>query len=365
MLSIKATAQEDTQTTERAIDSATAFKKDSALPFKKDSVFSDSSSVTIQDTFQRSADTLILSPSTLNLDIYGKDSVMPSKKNIALIKKNISWQNDTGFQNFLRFSGLEIKKIVQPVTRETALGETDTASRKVVHVKAINRGTMNEEMRPSQSKDPLFYTLAALFLFLAFIKTAFSKYFHQVFSLSFQTAAGQKQTREQLLQNRLPAFLMNLLFIFSGSLLITLLAQYFKWITMTYWWLLLYAAVILAAIYIIKYLFINFTGWVFNARQSAGAYSFIVFIINKILGVVLLPMLVIIAFADENIKSVTITIMFCIIIFLFLYRYLFSLTTIRKNLDITAFHFFIYLCAVEILPLLIIYKVFFSEIKSN
>jgi hypothetical protein len=37
------------------------------------------------------------------------------------------------------------------------------------------------------------------------------------------------------------------------------------------------------------------------------------------------------------------------------------LSRIRKNLSITAFHFFIYLCAVEIIPLLVIYKLLFLQ----
>jgi hypothetical protein len=41
---------------------------------------------------------------------------------------------------------------------------------------------------------------------------------------------------------------------------------------------------------------------------------------------------------------------------LFLYRYLFSFGIIRSNLKVSALHFFLYLCAVELLPLLLIYK---------
>jgi hypothetical protein len=41
---------------------------------------------------------------------------------------------------------------------------------------------------------------------------------------------------------------------------------------------------------------------------------------------------------------------------LFFYRYLFSITSVRSKLHISSFHFFLYLCAFEILPLLILYK---------
>jgi hypothetical protein len=41
---------------------------------------------------------------------------------------------------------------------------------------------------------------------------------------------------------------------------------------------------------------------------------------------------------------------------LILYRYLFSLTSVRNKLHVSSFHFFLYLCAFEIIPLLILYK---------
>lgn len=345
VVTFKAAAQNDTQVLKAPTDSSVNLTQpDSSLEEPGNLSVRDSLSVIRSNIEDILADTIDFSSATFNIDSFDRDTNSIFIPN-TLSKKNSTWQTDTAFKKFLLFTGF---------------GNEANPS-------IENKQILSGIVRPSQSKDNLFYTLAFIFLFLGFIKGIFSKYFNQIFTLSFQAVISQRQSREQLGQNNLPSLLMNILFIFSGSLFFTLIAQYFKWINTNYWLLLLYAAVLLSAVYLIKFCFINFTGWIFNVRQPANSYSFIVFLINKILGVLLLPMLLIIAFADEPVKKISITATLCMVMFFFMFRYFFSLANIRKNLNITAFHFFIYLCAVEIMPLLIIYKalVLFIEIKKS
>ncbi len=343
IINLHIAAQTDSQLLKAQTDSTLSVKQDSVFFAEKNSAVKDSLSILKSDIKKILADTIHFSPGTLNVDSFGTDNTSvftPGKPP----KANISWQNDTTFKAFLLFSGLENRTNFQS---------------------AANNKTLSGVVRPCQSKDHLFYTLAFIFLFLGFIKSVFSKYFNQIFTFSFQVVTSQKQTREQLGQNNLPSLLMNILFIFSGSLFLTLIAQYYKWIEVNYWLLLLYTTIILSAVYFVKFLFINFAGWVFNAKESANSYSNIVFLINKIIGVLLLPVLLLIAFAEEPVKGISITAALCMVILLFIFRYFFSLVNIRKNLNISAFHFFIYLCAVEIMPLLIIYKALFLEIRKS
>lgn len=212
-----------------------------------------------------------------------------------------------------------------------------------------------------QSTDLIFYVLIFIIFFLALIKSSFPKYFSSIFSLSFQATFRQTQTREQMSQNFFPAFMLNVLFILSGGLFITLVAEFYKWTLISFWQLFIYSATILGIIYSVKYFVLVFTGWVFNAPDSAAEYRFIVFLINKLIGILFIPILFIITYSNNEIKKIVITVALCIAILLLALRYLVSLARIRKNLNLTAFHFFIYLCAIEIMPLLIIYKLLFIK----
>ena len=219
--------------------------------------------------------------------------------------------------------------------------------------------------RINQTTDLVFYILVFIIFFLALIKKSFPKYFNSIFSLSFQATFRQTQTRQQMSQNFFPAFMLNVLFILSGGLFITLVAGFYKWTIIPFWQLFIYSTTVLGIIYSIKYFVILFTGWVFNAPDSAAEYRFIVFLINKLIGVLFIPILFIIAYSGDETKKIVITIALCIAFSLMALRYLVSLARIRKNLKLTAFHFFIYFCAIEVMPLLVIYKLLFIKTSNT
>lgn len=212
------------------------------------------------------------------------------------------------------------------------------------------------DYKEKQSKDALFYTMLFLVFLLGFIKNVFPKYFQNLFKLFFQTSLRQKQTKEQLAQDSFASLLINLLFLLSTGLFITLVIQYYQWASITFWLLYAYVTVILGLIYLGKYLFVSFAGWVFNNTASASSYLFLVAVVNRIMGVVLLPLTVLLAFADQEIAIVVATISFGVVTLLFIYRYLVSFGLLRSELQLNPFHFFLYLCAVEILPMALIYK---------
>jgi hypothetical protein len=217
--------------------------------------------------------------------------------------------------------------------------------------------------RKVNNNDGLFYLLAGVVALVAFVKISFPKYFQNLFSLFFQTSFRQKQTRDQLLQDNLASLLMNLLFIISGSIFVALIAYQQKWVSFNFWWLLLYCAGIFGGTYFVKYLFLLFSGWVFNVKEATSSYLFIVFLINKIMGIALIPFLLIIAFSPMAMVQIAVTVSMFVIGGMFLYRYVVSLGTIRSSLKVNALHFFLYLCAVEVLPLLLMYKVLFNLVR--
>jgi hypothetical protein len=215
------------------------------------------------------------------------------------------------------------------------------------------------------SRDDLFYLMAGIVFVLAFIRMAFFKYFRNLFLLFFQTSLRQKQTRDQLLQDNLASLLTNFLFIISAGLYITLLIRYKNWTDLSFWWLAAACAGVLILIYLTKYLFLLFTGWVFNSKEAAGSYVFVVFLVNKVLGVLLVPFLLILAFARPELVQVSVTISIALVILLFIYRYWVSFSAIRNKLKVNALHFLLYLCAVEILPLVLIYKLLINYFNGS
>ncbi len=219
--------------------------------------------------------------------------------------------------------------------------------------------------RQRTDKDYLFYLLLGALLYFATIRLAFPKYFQNIFKLFFQPSFRQSQTREQLLQNNLPSLLFNLFFIISTSLYIAFIFDRYNVMPLSFWSMWSYAAATVTLLYGGKYLFLLFSGWVFNVKAATDTYIFIVYLINKIIGVLLIPFLLILAFSTDQIVMVSVTVSLVIIGLLFVYRYILSYTPIRKDIKVSPLHFSLYLLGFEIVPLLLIYRLLIDFIKQT
>lgn len=210
--------------------------------------------------------------------------------------------------------------------------------------------------RTRESKDEKFYILSGILFLLSLIKLGFSRYFNNLFQQLFQPNYRQKQTREQLSQNNFPSLLLNLFSIVSGGAFIALLMQYYYLSTADFTINFAYSSIFLLGLYTGKYLLLTFAGWVFQTKEVTDSYLFTVFLINKILGIILLPFTFITAFSTSVIINYAIISALMIIVILFLYRFIAAKTAIRNEIKVSITHFIIYIVAFEIIPLLVIYK---------
>ena len=276
-------AQTDTGKLQRSIDSARALlqKANQFLGDTPKKTIKRDSTRKIEPPIFDTATAAIVLPAqtadTTQKDSLRNDSIQQAAAAVVPEIKYLHYEDDTAFISLLNI----------PFKRKIIEDETYR-----------HEG----EMHNIPSKDFLFYLIVGLVMFLAMIKLLFPKYFHNVFRLLSQASFRQKQTREQLMQQKLPSLMMNMLFVLVTGLFIALAAQsnYKTTLTISFWPLALYCITILALVYIFKYFVIQFSGWVFNAGEQADTYSFIVFMINKAIALALLPLLPVLAFGDDD-----------------------------------------------------------------
>jgi hypothetical protein len=223
------------------------------------------------------------------------------------------------------------------------------------------------DIRQVNGKELLFYLLVFLLIVYALLRRAFSKYFVDLFKFFFRTTIKQRQISEQLMETPLPSLLLNGFFVVIGGLYITFLLQYFKLIPFdNFWRMFLYCILGLSAIYFIKFIGLRVSGWLFNMQEAANSYIFIVFVINKMIGILLLPFLILLAFTPGDIYFISLTLSWCLVAGLFVYRMILTFGAVRNQVKVNPFHFFLYICAFEVAPLLLIYKglLFFFRITA-
>jgi hypothetical protein len=225
---------------------------------------------------------------------------------------------------------------------------------------------ITEHLKKDSNDESMFYFLCALLFYFGFIRVAFQKYLDNLNTLFFRVSMRQQQIREQVLQSPLPSLFLNILFIISAGLFLSFVADYYNIVPgMNRWLLLLYCCLLLTAIYLGKFIVLKMIGWMFNIRVAADTYIFIVFLVNKMLGIYLLPVLLLMAFAQGTFLTVLMTLTYVFIIILFIYRFIIAYRPIRNEIKLTRFHFFLYLCAFEIAPLLLIYKVLLIFVERS
>ncbi|MDP4284624.1 MAG: DUF4271 domain-containing protein [Bacteroidota bacterium] len=215
-----------------------------------------------------------------------------------------------------------------------------------------------EEERVAKGKEFLFYTICIIILILGIFKTFYSGYFNNLFRVFFNTSLRQTQLADQLLQAKLPSFILNIFFAVSTGIYIWLLFAHFHPPRLISSKLLLpFCILSIAILYFIKYCFLKFTGWISASQKTTDNYIFIIFLTNKITGILLVPFIILIAFSMSQWINTIITITLLLIGLLFLSRYVKSYGIIEKKIPLNPLHFILYILGIEIIPLLILYKV--------
>jgi len=119
--------------------------------------------------------------------------------------------------------------------------------------------------------------------------------------------------------------------------------------------LYLFNLCLLAGIFLSRALMLNLTGIFFNCRKITREYLHNIFIFNKLSGLVVLPLTFLLVYTTGTLQElifwITIFILFCIVVMRIVRSVVFSY---RK--EVSVFYMFLYLCALEIAPLVLLYR---------
>jgi hypothetical protein len=182
----------------------------------------------------------------------------------------------------------------------------------------------------------------------------------------FNTSLRQNQITDQLLQAKLPSFLFNIFFVISGGIYVYVLLSYYGFFNAGYKWSIILSSItLMGLIYFVKFCTLKFTGWITGLNAEVNTYVFVIFLINKILGIFLVPFIIVLAFSASGfVKIAALISMMCIGILLLL-RFFRSYALIQNQLKISRFHFFLYIACLEIIPLMLIYKGLMIYLTKN
>ena len=214
------------------------------------------------------------------------------------------------------------------------------------------------EKKQMHGKEFVFYTLCIIVFILGLFKTFYRGYFNNLFRVFFNTSIRQTQLTDQLLQAKLPSFILNIFFAITTGFYIWLLFKNYHPPRFINDQLLLPVCIMgIGVLYFAKYCILKFIGWMSGMQQATDNYIFVIFLVNKIIGIILVPFIIILAFSTPFwINNTTIFSLLVLGLF-FLSRYIKTYGVLEYKFPLEPLHFIIYITALEIVPLLLIYKV--------
>ncbi len=115
---------------------------------------------------------------------------------------------------------------------------------------------------------------------------------------------------------------------------------------------------LITIIYIIRHLSNYLFGAIFNLEKETSLYSFTIQVFNAFIGVVLIPFNLFLAFGPDKLHDFTLLFSLSIVAILLIIRYMRGITISINYIFNNLILFFIYLCSLEIAPILILVKVF-------
>jgi hypothetical protein len=203
--------------------------------------------------------------------------------------------------------------------------------------------------------DLLFILIIMLMVVASALVALYRGYIWQVFKGLSRTNHLNILYRSQNSQMVFQRMMFHGFFCLSGGLFLYLILGFLK---LDYWEegfsLWIFCSLLLFAIYLLKSTLLRFLGWVFNMDKVMDEYNFIISVFNSAAGLILIPFIAMLAFGPVSwMQTIAVSGVALLAVLLVLRQFRVAIATLSKVLPI-AFHFFIYLCAVEIAPVLLL-----------
>jgi hypothetical protein len=173
---------------------------------------------------------------------------------------------------------------------------------------------------------------------------------------------GQLSRDEYSVSNRV-GFLLSVLFLFTIALFTGQVIEYYgleiSWSRSS-----MYIALVVCMIlmYLVKYLMIRLSGFIFKVGKEAQDYSSAMFVFINILGLFMLPVVICLEFVKQINPLVFISTGFLFILGFLCMRLLRGLVIGISSNRVSKFYLFLYLCTLEIVPFVILVKLFMQHI---
>jgi len=215
----------------------------------------------------------------------------------------------------------------------------------------------NQLLYSSNTSAWYFYFLISLFIAYAVARTFLGRITVSTFNavLRYNSSVSMYNDNSQLQQQR--DLVLYAFYFICMSFYAMLIMEQYKVYPIAYKGLnlLLFSVLVLLVIFIARIVLLNILGHVFEISTLLQEYLYHGFTYNKLMGIVFLPTNFLIVYSEGVLHIASIYVSFIILSLLLLFKIVRAITFSLKK-RVLNFYLFLYLCALEIVPLLLIVK---------
>ena len=248
----------------------------------------------------------------------------------------------------------KIKNITKPETKQTKLIARNDSS---VHFTQIQSNGFEGNLRHEAGFSWLPAILISTLFIFSWIKLMYYKYVVQVLSATVNYQVSNRLFRERNVLIRNMSLGLNTIFAINTGLLIFYLFKYLDiepLKTNPFVSLSIYSISILT-IYSIKTFFLRVLGFLFMVKEEFAEYIHNINLFNKNTGLLLFPVVILYPYINEHLKPVVLYAGITLFLLMILLRFFRGFQIIIRK-GVSVFYLILYLCAIEILPVLLLIK---------
>ncbi len=341
------------------VDSLSVQTQDTISQIVTDSLVTTHESVQIQsvDTIQEQKQTTSTPIRVIPTQTQNRTIIAPKKEQTTVVSVD-SINQETVLESkescseeyspFSLFSNLRLEdSSIYKVKYTSTLVQPSSELKKEMNL--ISRNT-----EKSTEKGWVFGIAIVSTLLLIIIRVYFQKYLTTVIVSSVNFQLADKLIREKNILVRRVFIILNINFLVSASLYIYLIVKRIGINTSQFFDFSLYLFIfaLLFSILFIRIIILNIVAGLFDSRPLFKEFIHNTYLLNKNLGLYLLPMVVSIFYLPRFYSEIVFYMATVLVVFSFIYRYLRSLQIILKH-KVLYFYTILYLCTLEILPALV------------
>ena len=211
-----------------------------------------------------------------------------------------------------------------------------------------------------------FFILIGVILVFAWIKLIYTKFLNDLFSSVFNYHLSQKVYNEAGIVRKHVGYALIGIYNISGALYLFVLSRYFNIIPfgLSGIQLFFFFTGLLLAIMVFRIILTRLIAVIFVSEEKFSEFIYHFYSYNKILGLLLLPFLLFIPYTEGLLQQILVITSLCVVGLVYFTRLIRILIFIIKNV-VFLFYLFLYLCVLEILPLLVIIRLVLSLRQSS